>query len=106
MVVDYACVSCGTVNPVEPGFSRKKKKCPSCGAPISPDDLQHLLDEMIAKQRQRQNRKVYLPLLLAFALLVGTIIGAFARSWVVFYAAAFVLILLSWVVYRITVRMI
>lgn len=105
-MVDYTCVTCGAVNPVEPGFSKKKKRCPSCGTPISSEELQQLLDEMIAMQRQRHNRKVYLPLLLGFALLMGTIIGAFAKSWVVFYGAAFILILLSWVVYRKTVRLI
>jgi predicted nucleic acid-binding Zn ribbon protein len=105
-MVDYTCVACGAVNPVEPGFSRKKKKCPSCGAAISPEELQLLLEQMIAEQRQRHNRRVYLPLLLGFALLVATIIGCFARSFVVFYGAAFILILLSWVVYRKTVRLI
>jgi predicted RNA-binding Zn-ribbon protein involved in translation (DUF1610 family) len=106
VTVDYYCLSCGTTAKVDPTFSRKKKKCPNCGAAISSEDIQRMLQELYEKQQQRQKRKLYLPMLLGFSVLVGIIVGAIAKSWVAFYGTAFVLILLSWVLYRKTVQLI
>ncbi len=106
MTVNYLCPACGEDAKVDPSFSRKKKKCPHCGAAIPPEEVQRLMYELEEKQKQDYNRKLYLQMLLGFAMLVGIIVGAIAKSWVAFYGTAFVLILLSWVLYRKTVRLI
>jgi len=68
--------------------SAAKKEVSSLRCCDSPEEILKLQDQLREKQQQRQKRKVYLPMLLGFALLVGIIVGAIAKSWSCFMDCA------------------
>ncbi len=104
-MVEYVCPACAKVTSVDPTFHpKKKKKCPNCGKAMPYEELHRLQEAQRETVRQRRNQNAYLPLLLGFALMMGLIIGAFAKSWTVCLVAATVLVLLAGLVYRWTVN--